>query len=357
MICEDGQVCHGSVSNGDAFGELALLSGKECDLSVISRTDRAVLWRLGQDVFRNVVARQKRNEDADIIKVIRKVELFQDLSEMHIQKFAECVTRVRFDEGEVIVRKGEAGEAFYIIESGSVKVYDIGIGDSVSTDHVLEAGDSFGENALLMDEPRTASAMALTDVTTLVMDRSTFETCIGELRDLIDLSSRRKALKTLPIFAGAEDMTEAEYSRLAECMKEICIKEGTKLANIGKPYPKKVWFVRKGQIIVYGNKSGKIYNLLSGDYFGEKSILGDADHPSSHEAVCEDNVTAWVLNKEDIESVIVDLDRLGTAGSYRKSKQTTNIITGLVDIKKHRVLGQGGFGKVWLVESVATGEP
>jgi serine/threonine protein kinase len=132
--------------------------------------------------------------------------------------------------------------------------------------------------------------------------------------------------------------------------------QGRKLTEAGKPHPLNVWFIRKGQLLVYGGKSGKIFNLQTGDYFGEKSILGDPNHISSHEATCEDNLTAWVLSREDIEAVIVDLSRLGESGGFVKTKQQKSI-TGLEDLKKHRMLGRGGFGKVWLVESKTSRTP
>jgi CRP-like cAMP-binding protein len=353
LYCEMGQHSNGTIGKGEMFGQLALLYGKDFDVSVIAK-ENAVVWRLEQDTFRNVVARHAREKDADIIGHLSKVDLFQGLSAPVLQKIAESLTTVHFQEGDVIVRRGDAGEIFYIIESGSVKVYDIGMGDSVSSEHILKDGDYFGERALLMDEPRAASVAALTDVTTLAMDRVTFEKSIGDLQDLMDQQARKHSLKSLPILAGA-DLKDIECDRLAEHMHEICFPKGTKLAFIGQPYPKKVWFIRKGQLIVYGNKSGKIYNLRTGDYFGEKSILSDPGHISSHEAVCEENVTAWVLSRDDMESVIVDLGRLGKVGDYVKSTYQKASIRGLQDIKKLRVLGQGGFGKVWLVESKRSG--
>lgn len=355
LFCENGKESRGTLGKGKIFGELALLYGKNYDASVIAKED-AVIWRMEQDTFRNVVARHAREQDADIMNHLRKVDLFQNLSEPLLQRIATGLTTVHFREGDEIVRKGDVGEIFYIIEEGSVKVHDIGIGDSESAEHVLKDGDSFGERALLTGEPRAASVTALTDITTLVMDRATFERSIGELRELLDLKARMQSLKSLNIFAGS-DLSDMEYESLAQHMDEVCYKKGAKLAQIGEPYPKKLWFIRKGQLLVYGNKSTKIYNLMSGDYFGEKSILGDPNHVSSHEAVCEDNVTAWVLKREDIEAIIVNLGRLGRAGDYVKSKHHKTRIRGLSDVKKHRVLGVGGFGKVWLVESKTNGSP
>jgi serine/threonine protein kinase len=90
-------------------------------------------------------------------------------------------------------------------------------------------------------------------------------------------------------------------------------------------------------------------------YFGDKSIRGDRNRVSSHNAVCEANVTAWVLARDDIESVIGDIQRLGEYAKLRKSRTLKPII--LNDLRKHRMLGQGAFGKVWLVTEVNHSQP
>lgn len=354
MHCEISKVCHGTVQKGQIFGELALLWGKECDTSAIA-TEPTIVWRLEQSIFRNVVARHAQQQDADIVSNLQKVELFQQLPDSVLRKVAENLTRVHYGVGETIVRKGEIGETFYIIESGSVRIHDIGIGDSQSSEIVLHNGDSFGERSLLTGESRTASVTALSEVVTLAMDRSTFEENIGVLQELVEMQARKQSLRGLPIFANS-DLNDAEFDRLAQSMQDLSYRKGTKLAKIGEPYPKNVWFLRTGQVIVFGTKSGKIYNLLSDDYFGEKSILSEPGHISSHEAICEDNVNAWVISRNDIESVVVKMDRLGEVGDFMKSKQQKNVIQGLADLKKHRILGRGGFGRVWLVESRVSGQ-
>jgi CRP-like cAMP-binding protein len=356
MYCEVDQKYHGIVKEGQVFGELALLWGKEFAVSIIAKVPATVVWRLEQSIFRHVVARHAREQDANIVNNLRKVAIFQQLQDSILQKFAGNLTRVHFREGETIYRKGEIGETFYIIESGSARVHDIGIGDSRSSEYTLHDGDSFGELSLLTGEPRAASITAITNVSTLAMDRDTFQENVGDLQELVQTQARKQCLKGLPIFANAH-LTEIEFDRLAESMQELSYKKGTKLAQIGQLYPKKVWFVLKGQIIVFGNKSGQIYNLMAGDYFGEKSILSAPDHVSSHEAICEDNLDAWVLSSDDIESIVVKMDRLGHVGDYVKSKQQKSDVSGLADLTKRRVLGQGGFGKVWLVESKASGKP
>jgi len=200
---------------------------------------------------------------------------------------------------------------------------------------------------LITGEPRAASVTALTDVTTLALDRETFEFCLGPLKQILEKGLRKKYLQVLPLFSCGS-LTEPEIDQLVGLMAEVCYRKGDKLVEPGKPYPMQMWIIQKGRLLVYGAKNpDRIFNLQAGDYFGDKSIRGEPDHISSHTAICEENLTAWVLTREDIESVIGDINRLGGTVDYMKTKRDKTIV--LSDLIKHRILGKGAFGKVWLV--------
>ena len=61
--------------------------------------------------------------------------------------------------GSVIFREGEAADRLFVIKSGEVRIQ---IGNRTITE--LSAGDIFGEMALIDNEPRSATAVAMTDV-------------------------------------------------------------------------------------------------------------------------------------------------------------------------------------------------
>lgn len=86
---------------------------------------------------------------------------------------SQCVVR-RHDTGELIVVEGEAGEDFYLIESGRVALRITTPDGDVNTLSILVAGQAFGEMALVGNRPRTATAVALEPVTTQSMSRQAF---------------------------------------------------------------------------------------------------------------------------------------------------------------------------------------
>jgi CRP-like cAMP-binding protein len=71
--------------------------------------------------------------------------------------------------GEEVVRLGEPGDRFYVIDSGSVDVY---VDGRVTTR--LGPGEYFGEIALLRDTPRTATVHAREDGVLLTLSRDSF---------------------------------------------------------------------------------------------------------------------------------------------------------------------------------------
>jgi CRP-like cAMP-binding protein len=215
FYCEETKRRCGTLRRGDVYGEADLLFGIKVPKTIIADKP-SVVWKLGQKCYRSVLAKHAILADSDIKTSLRNVKVFKNLPEPTINKFADSLTRVRYKKGDKIISKGEIGDIFYIIESGNVRVYDIGIGDSQQVDQILQAGESFGELALMTGEPRAANVTALSDVVTvLAMDRKTFNESIGNMSDVLDFSNRLQALKSLSIFAGSS-LTEVEMERLAE---------------------------------------------------------------------------------------------------------------------------------------------
>ena len=86
-----------------------------------------------------------------------------------LEQLARALERAQFPAGAAIVRAGEPGERFYILESGEVDVERDGWAEST-----LHPGDHFGEIALLRSVPRTATVRARTDTVAYTLDREPF---------------------------------------------------------------------------------------------------------------------------------------------------------------------------------------
>ena len=89
-----------------------------------------------------------------------------------------------FKKGDVIVKEGEKGDVFYMIEEGTVNVYKEELGDKVLVS--LKSGNFFGEKALFSNDVRAASCVAFDEVKCLIVLRDDFMRLFGDLQELLD---------------------------------------------------------------------------------------------------------------------------------------------------------------------------
>jgi hypothetical protein len=121
--------------------------------------------------------------DAEIA-VLRGVPMLRQLPVPSIEHLARQLRRSTVPAGTVVVRQGDPGDAFYVIVDGRADV--VGGGTVVRT---LDAGDSFGEIALLRDVPRTATVRARSDLAVFVLGRDPFLDAVTGFRARSDVAS------------------------------------------------------------------------------------------------------------------------------------------------------------------------
>jgi CRP-like cAMP-binding protein len=95
---------------------------------------------------------------------LKSFSLFSDLSDREREQVARWADEVDVKAGKHLVDQGRFAYEFFIIEEGTAEVTHNG-------DHLadLGPGDFFGEIGILEDEPRTASVVATSDMTLIVM--------------------------------------------------------------------------------------------------------------------------------------------------------------------------------------------
>jgi len=100
---------------------------------------------------------------------LRQNRIFAPLPEATLERLADALVEVHAEAGQEIIRQGEPGDRFYVIDAGTVEVV---AGGGVGS--VLGPGESFGEIALLRDVPRTATVRARDRVVLLALERADF---------------------------------------------------------------------------------------------------------------------------------------------------------------------------------------
>lgn len=106
--------------------------------------------------------------DRETAALLAQVPLFAGLSRRHLGRVGSLATAKRRPANSPLVREGRPGDAFYVILSGSARV------ELPGRQVPLEAGDFFGEMALLDGKPRSATVTAVTEVLVLMISRTKF---------------------------------------------------------------------------------------------------------------------------------------------------------------------------------------
>ncbi len=120
-----------------------------------------------------------------MIEYLQKATLFSGLTEEQLQTVASICTRKAYRSGTVLFREREPGATFYIVITGSVKIYTSSASGEEKILSVFQSGDSFGELSLIDGKPRSASAQTLEDSILFSLHGQEF---IDVLRNNFDIS-------------------------------------------------------------------------------------------------------------------------------------------------------------------------
>ena len=107
-----------------------------------------------------------RNQKVDLIA---KVPLFEQCSKGELEEIAAVADEIDLAEGKELMREGTPGREFFVILEGTADVTQDG--NAINT---LEAGDFFGEIALIADRPRTATVTTTSPMRALVVTARSF---------------------------------------------------------------------------------------------------------------------------------------------------------------------------------------
>jgi voltage-gated potassium channel len=120
----------------------------------------------------------RRRDFVVTFAMVARVPLFARLDAASIADLVAMLRARTVPAGATIIRKGERGNAMYLIASGGVEV------ESAAGKVRLEEGDFFGEMALLSREPRSATVTALRSTDLLVLDADDFLRLVDRLPEI-----------------------------------------------------------------------------------------------------------------------------------------------------------------------------
>ncbi|KAF6818425.1 camp-dependent protein kinase regulatory subunit [Colletotrichum sojae] len=187
----------GTIQAGGSFGELALMYNAPRAATVISAEPTCNLWALDRLTFRRILMESTFARRRMYESFLEEVPLLQSLTPYERSKIADALETQKYTPGETIIKEGDPGHAFYLLESGEADAFK---GDSRETVKHYSKGDFFGELALLNDAPRAASVVAASDVKVASLGKSAFQRLLGPVEGIM------RRTKYEEVRSGVEEM-------------------------------------------------------------------------------------------------------------------------------------------------------
>ncbi len=171
----------------------------------IEAVDRALVYQIdGQEldflVALSEVVDLSDPDDEEAHKRVRLISNAKPFQRLPIETVAEALRRmqrIEVVEGQEIVRQGEPGDAFYVIEDGEAEVWELGLyDDEPQLVNELSMGDGFGEEALVMGGSRGATVRMTRNGHLLVLDKVDFDQLVKKrMVEWVDSSTAQSLLK------------------------------------------------------------------------------------------------------------------------------------------------------------------
>jgi CRP/FNR family transcriptional regulator/CRP/FNR family cyclic AMP-dependent transcriptional regulator len=165
-------------------------------------------------------------------ELLRAVPIFSELTDQDITSLARHAIRRRYPKDAVIFFENEEGDFFFMILEGRIKVTILGDDGREVILSMLGQGDFFGEMALLDNEPRSATAIAVEESELLSLHRNDFQAVLSDNRSIMGaliriLTARlRRANHQISTLALLD-----VYGRVARVIVDTARDEGKRLKD------------------------------------------------------------------------------------------------------------------------------
>lgn len=234
----------------------------------------------------------------------RKCLLLKNLDNDNLNCVIDAMFERKVSPGEVVIKEGDDGDNFYIIESGIYDAYktEDGLEQLIFT---YDNMGSFGELALLYNMPRAATVIAKTEGILWVLDRQTFRKIV--LKGAYKQRKRYEELiDNVPLLQG---LNNYERMNLADALVAMTFKKDEIIINQNDTADG-MYFVEDGTvkiIQIHQNHKGnevmtKLRTVKAGGYFGELALL--TEHPRAASVIAETDVKLAFIDSQAFERLL-----------------------------------------------------
>ena len=181
----------------------------------------------------------------------------------------------RYSFGGIVCQQGQAGEAFYIVQSGRLRVIKQDANGNSATVGYLYAGDHFGEGALLTRQGHRATVRAVGDADVLQVPKDEFFKAVrkhSDARGYLEEQVACIAYRDFTRFLKGDVPGEAMRVLFARLKREA-VEKGVTVVDRGQ-LGQRFYLIGSGQLEAV-SENGDTVILSQGDYFGDENLSGD----------------------------------------------------------------------------------
>jgi CRP-like cAMP-binding protein len=343
------------------FGESALLfAGKRTE--TVEAVEDGVLCVIDRLSYQRNCVKGQIGSSQKTDDILSRVPILAPLPKNVRAKVATALERKTYKDKAFIIKQGEVGDSFYIIEKGEVIVKEhagrVNIGEN--NDDAVEVvrrrdGDYFGEVALMKDERRNADIVANGTVVVLKLNRTDFMSLLATpLNELLENNNAQRILRAIELFNPLSDEKIAE---LADLLKPFKYQDGEYVVQQGKP-GKNFYIIKSGQVRCTRREDGAtdvidIGDLFPGDYFGEGALL--TDKPRRANVIAVGDTECLALDRDDFNEALGPLRVVLDKTFSTRAAAGTDLKVDFSLIQKIKTIGSGSYGTVDLVRHKITG--
>jgi CRP-like cAMP-binding protein len=248
------------------------------------------------DLHQRGVPMETRRRLLDAGERLRTTTLFRDLSVAEATVLGTFLERREYEPGQLVVHQGDAGDALFLIESGTAEVRVVGSDGQSTRVAMLGSGDFFGEIALVTGGERSADVQATTPLNVLYLSAEAYARFLTDSSDVSQqvnrtaMSRLRQMVRRSPAAAQPRPevtnlpdlfrMSSADASVLGTFMERLVIPAGTVIVRQAEAGDA-LYLIASGEAEVrVTNSVGEsvaVATLGPGEYFGEIALVTGAE--------------------------------------------------------------------------------
>lgn len=198
-ICKAGESMAGNVIDGNSPHRLTAISTEQSQILTVERKAMQSLASGNSDIAVKAfvdagasVNEQIQEDNIDWMSVLLSSPLFDFIPPTNIQTLFARFEKSHYATGDVVIRQGDEGNYFYVIQSGRARVERTD-GEKTTALTDLNPGDNFGQDALISNLPRNATVTMLSGGTLMHLSKDHFESLL--MRPVIETLSMKETLE------------------------------------------------------------------------------------------------------------------------------------------------------------------